>query len=132
MALECTFASLSKVDQADPEAVQALLQSCIDTLLSPTLWEWAIVLTLICGAVGALIGRAKGRWLAGFVWGAALGPIGWIIIAVAKREARECPECGRRNPPGAKVCHGCGIHFQKYASQTTRSRLKAQDRSRGW
>ena len=132
MALECTYASLSAVDQTDPEAVQALLQSCIDTLLSPALWEWAIVLTLACALVGALIGRTKGRWLAGFVWGAALGPIGWIIIAVAKREARECPECGRTNPAGAKVCHGCGIHFQKYASQTTRSRLKAQDRSRGW
>jgi hypothetical protein len=132
MALECTFASLSKVDQTDPEAVQALLQSCVDTLLNPSLWEWAIFLTLVCAVIGALIGRSKGRWLAGFIWGAALGPIGWIIIAVAKREPRECPECGRKNPPDAKVCHGCGIEFRKYASQTTRSRLKAQDRSRGW
>ncbi|HEY6892658.1 MAG TPA: zinc ribbon domain-containing protein [Rhodanobacteraceae bacterium] len=132
MALECTLASLTKLDRDDIEAVQALLQSCTDTLLNPSLWEWAIVLTLISAAIGALIGRSKGRWLAGLIWGAALGPIGWIVIAVAKREPRECPECGRTNPAGAKVCHGCGIHFQKYASQTTRSRLKAQDRSRGW
>jgi hypothetical protein len=132
MAFECTFTSLSKVDQTDPEAMQALLQSCVDTLLSPSLWGWAIMLTLICAVIGALIGRTKGRWLAGFVWGAALGPIGWIVIAVAKREPRECPECGRKNPVDAKVCHGCGIEFRKYASQTTRSRLKAQDRSRGW
>ena len=91
MALECTFGSLSKVDQTDPEAVQALLQSCVDTLLSPSLWGWAIALTLICAVIGALIGRSKGRWLAGFVWGAALGPIGWIVIAVSKREPRLCP-----------------------------------------
>ncbi len=132
MALECTYASLSAVDQTDPEAVQALLQSCVRALLDPSLWEWAIFLTLVCAAIGALIGRSKGRWLAGFIWGAALGPIGWIVIAVAKREPRECPECGRKNSPDAKVCHNCGIHFAKYASQTTRSRLKSQDRSRGW
>lgn len=132
MALACTLTALAAVDTTDPEAVQALLQSCVDTLLSPSLWEWAIVLTLLCAGIGALIGRPKGRWLAGFIWGAALGPIGWIVIAVSKREPRLCPECGRKNPPDAKVCHGCGIHFAKYASQTTRSRLKSQDRSRGW
>jgi hypothetical protein len=132
MALACTLKSLSAIDTTDPEAVQALLQSCTDKLLNPSLWEWAIVLTLICAGIGALIGRSKGRWLAGFIWGAALGPIGWIVIAVSKREPRLCPECGRKNPADAKVCHACGIHFAKYASQTTRSRLKAQDRSRGW
>lgn len=132
MALECTFASLSKVDQTDPEAVQALLRGCIDTLLDPTLWEWALLLTLLCAVIGALIGRAKGRWVAGFVWGAALGPIGWIVIALSKSSLRECPECGRRNQPDAKVCRSCGIDFRKYAGQSTRSRLKAQDRSSGW
>ncbi|HEX5121638.1 MAG TPA: zinc ribbon domain-containing protein [Rhodanobacteraceae bacterium] len=132
MELSCTLKSLSAIDTTDPEALQALLQTCTDKLLNPSLWEWAIVLTLICAGIGALIGRSKGRWLAGFIWGAALGPIGWIVIAVAKREPRLCPECGRKNPVDAKVCHGCGIQFRKYASQTTRSRLKSQDRSRGW
>jgi hypothetical protein len=132
MALECTFASLSTVDQSDPEAVQALLQSCVDTLLSPVLWEWALLLTFACAAIGALIGWAKGRWLAGFVWGAALGPIGWLVIALSKSNLRECPDCGRRNQPDAKVCRWCGIDFRKYAGQTKRSHLKAQDRSRGW
>ena len=132
MALECTLTSVAKLDRSDIEAVLALYQSCLDTLLSPSLWGWLLVLTLICAVIGALIGRSKGRWLAGFVWGAALGPIGWIVVAVSKREPRLCPECGRKNPPDAKVCHSCGIEFRKYASQTRRSRLKAQDRSRGW
>jgi len=132
MALECTLTSLSNVDQTDPVAIQDLMRVCIDTLLDPVLWEWALALTLICALVGAAIGWAKGRWLAGFVWGAALGPIGWVVIALSKTTLRECPECGRRNQPAAKVCHYCGIDFRKYAGQSTRSRLKAQDRSSGW
>ena len=132
MALECTLAELAKVDQADPDAVQALLQTCIGTLLDPTLWAWVLGLTLGCAVIGAMIGWAKGRWLAGFVWGAALGPIGWLVIALSKSSLRECPECGGRNQPDAKVCRSCGIDFRKYANQSTRSRLKAQDRSRGW
>jgi ribosomal protein L32 len=132
MALECTLGALDKVDQTDPAAVQALLQQCVSTLLDPTLWGWALLLTFLCAAVGAMIGWAKGRWLAGLVWGAALGPIGWIVIALSKSGLRECPECGRRNRPDAKVCRYCGIDFRKYAGQSSRSRLKAQDRSRGW
>jgi ribosomal protein L40E len=132
MALECTLTALAGVDQTDPDAVQALLQTCIGTLLDPSLWAWVLGLTLACAIVGALIGLAKGRWLAGLVWGAALGPIGWLIIALSKSNLRECPECGRRNQPDAKVCRHCGIDFRKYAGQSTRSRLKAQDRSRGW
>lgn len=130
--LSCTLSALSHVDSTDPVAVQALLEDCVDTLLDPALWEWAILLTLVCAVVGALIGWSKGRWIAGFVWGAALGPIGWVVIALSKSNRRECPECGRRNAPDAKVCHYCGIDFRKYAGQSTRSRLKAQDRSRGW
>jgi hypothetical protein len=132
VTLECTLSSLTQVDQSDPEAVAALLHQCVDTLLDPVLWEWALLLTLICALVGAAIGVAKGRWLAGFVWGAALGPIGWVVIALSKSNLHECPQCGRRNQPDAKVCRYCGIDFRKYAGQTKRSTMKAQDRSRGW
>jgi hypothetical protein len=132
MTLECSLAALANVDQTDPDAVQALLQQCIHTLLDPALWEWALLLTLVCALIGALIGWAKGRWLSGLIWGAALGPIGWIVTALSKSGLRECPECGRRNRPDAKVCRHCGIDFRKYAGQTTRSRLKSQDGSRGW
>lgn len=132
MPLECTLDALAHVDQTDPEAMQALLRQCVATLLDPTLWEWALLLTILCAAVGALIGWAKGRWIAGLVWGAALGPIGWLVIALSKSGLRECPECGRRNQPAAKVCRHCGVDFRKLAGQTSRSRLKAQDRSRGW
>ncbi|HKE47179.1 MAG TPA: zinc ribbon domain-containing protein [Rhodanobacteraceae bacterium] len=132
MALECTLASLASVDQTDPEAVQALLQQCTSALLDPALWEWALGLTLACALIGAGIGWVKGRWLAGLVWGAALGPIGWLVVALSKSGLQECPECGRRNRADAKVCRFCGIDFRKYAGQTSRSKLKAQDSARGW
>jgi ribosomal protein L32 len=132
MALECTLASLDKIDQTDPDAIQALLRQCVDSLLDPVLWEWALGLTLICALIGAAIGWVKGRWLAGLIWGAALGPIGWVVIALSKSTMVECPACGRRNQPAAKVCQYCGIEFRKYAGQSSRSRLKAQDRSSGW
>jgi ribosomal protein L40E len=131
MALECTLAQLAKVDQTDPDAVQALLHQCVSALLDPGLWAWALLLTLICALIGALIGWVKGRWVAGLVWGAALGPIGWLVVIFSKAGQRECPECGRRNLPDAKVCRFCGIDFRK-GRQSPRARLKAQDRSRGW
>jgi len=132
MALECTFQALANIDTTDPDAVQALMQQCISMLLDPQLWAWVLGLTLVCALVGAMIGWAKGRWLAGLIWGAALGPIGWFVIALSKSSLGECPECGRRNRTDAKVCRYCGIDFRKYAGQSSRSRLKAQDRSRGW
>src|SRR3954470_8614151 len=131
MALECTLAELAKVDQTDPDAVQALLHQCTSALLDPSLWAWALLLTLICALIGGLIGWSKGRFVAGLVWGAALGPIGWLVIIFSRAGQRECPECGRRNLPDAKVCRFCGIDFRK-AGQSPRARLKAQDRSRRW
>lgn len=132
MALECTFAALSNLDTADPDAVQALLNTCVSTLLDPSLWEWAIGITLVCALIGAWIGWIKGRWVAGLIWGAALGPIGWVVTALSKSSLRECPECGHGNRSDAKVCRHCGVHFRRLAGQTTRSRMKAQERSRGW
>ena len=35
---------------------------------------------IIMGAIGALFGKRKGRQLAGFLWGAILGPIGWLVV----------------------------------------------------
>lgn len=132
MALECTFAALSNLDQTDPEAVQALLQTCTGALLNPTLWWWALGITVGCALVGAFIGVAKGRWVAGLVWGAALGPIGWLIVLFSKSTLPECPECGRPNATTAKACRHCGVNLRAAALKSERARLKSNDSGRGW
>lgn len=132
MALECSLGALSNLDQTDPEAVQALLQSCTGALLDPTLWAWAIGITVACALVGAFIGMAKGRWLAGLIWGAALGPIGWLVMLFSKSNLPECPECGRPNATSAKMCRHCGINLRAAALRSERSRLKSNDSGRGW
>lgn len=127
MATECTLAALGSLDRTDPDAVQAMLDACLGVLFSPQLWFWAFTITLGCAVVGALIGLPKGRWLAGLAWGAVLGPIGWIVIALSKSAFVECPECGHRNAPSAKVCRHCGVDLRKAALLSERSRLKRDD-----
>lgn len=132
MALECSLGALANLDQSDPEAVQALLDACVHVALSPTVWAWALGITFVCALVGAFIGMAKGRWLAGLIWGAALGPIGWLVMVFARSDLPECPECGRPNATSAKSCRHCGVNLRAAAMKSARARLKANDSRRGW
>lgn len=84
MALECSLSGLSGLDTRDIDAVQKTLDACLAMLLDPVLWAWAIAITIACALIGALIGWAKGRALAGMIWGLVLGPIGWIVIALMR------------------------------------------------
>lgn len=131
MLLEC-LAQLTQIDTRDIEAAQAVVDSCLTAILDPSLWIWATVITAICSGVGALIGWAKGRTVAGLVWGTVLGPIGWIVIALWKSKLPECPQCGRPNSESAKICRHCGTDFRKHAQRTVRSGLKADNTSGGW
>jgi hypothetical protein len=132
MALECSLGAITGLDGADPDAVQALLQACTAALLDPLLWKWVAGITLVSAVVGAIIGHAKGRWLAGLLWGVVLGPIGWLVIALSKGHYVECPECSRHNVPAAKACRHCGVNLRAAAMRSERARLKAVDRGRGW
>ncbi|MGA9422242.1 MAG: hypothetical protein WBW61_07750 [Rhodanobacteraceae bacterium] len=93
------MSALANVDQTDPAAVQRLLDQCVATLLDPTLWAWAVGVNLACAVIGGLIGWRKDRWVAGFIWGLALGPIGWLVIALAKPSAprRSAGDAGRND-----------------------------------
>lgn len=132
MALACTLGALRHLDQTDPDAVQALLQSCTSALLSPRLWAWALVLTLLSAVVGGFIGAVKGRWQAGFFWSLALGPIGWIVIVLAKTGLEECAHCGRGNIPTATTCRHCGFNLRAAARKSERAHHKHNDSGRGW
>lgn len=49
----------------------------------------------IFGGLGALLSRARGGSVAaGFVWGAVLGPIGWIAIYWRTRVPRQATATG--------------------------------------
>jgi hypothetical protein len=127
MALECSIDALSNIDTTDPEALQALLQTCNDVLFDPMLWVWALVITVVCAAVGAYIGHKKGRWVSGLVWGLALGPIGWLIVALFRSSPPKCPACGLANPPDAKFCGHCGVNLTVAAMQRDLARVKRSD-----
>jgi hypothetical protein len=68
------------------------------------LFIWMIV----CGLVGALIGRCRGRIVDGLGWGIILGPIGWLIVALLSDKRQKCSLCGGVINPGASRCCHCG------------------------
>lgn len=132
MALDTCISTFLSLDANDPDAAPAALQTCMQALLDPTLWQWVIGITFACAAVGLLVGWVRGRWLAGLLWGAALGPIGWLVVLLSKSGLVECPECGKGNVPRAKACRHCGVNLAAAAARSERSALKRVDRSRSW
>ncbi len=76
--------------------------------LVPTL----VILIVIFGAIGALIGSGyRGRSMAGLFWGALLGPLGWILVALGPdhRSVRfgVCPHCAGKLSVGSSDCPHC-------------------------
>jgi len=75
-----------------------------------------VLYVMVFGLVGWVIGERKGRPEAGFLFGALLGPIGWLIVAVgpdvkaaeATTRLKKCPFCAELVQPEAKVCKHCG------------------------
>lgn len=55
-----------------------------------------LFLWFVLACLGWLIGQRKGRPLAGFVWGALLGPFGWLLIWLGPTIA---PPDDQRTPP---------------------------------
>ena len=75
--------------------------------------EILILFWLFIGAlVGGMIGVRKNRAAEGLYWGAFLGCIGWIIIALLPSNLPQCPECLGNVPYGATRCMHCGINIQ--------------------
>jgi hypothetical protein len=89
-----------------------LVLSLVCMCISPLLSFWVFISSI----VGKLIGDRKGRGGAGLLFGALLGPIGWLIILLgpdlkAEQEAaqlRKCPFCAELVQREAKVCKHCG------------------------
>lgn len=71
-----------------------------------------VILWLLCGMGAAALYQRKGRsWLAAFVVGLLLGPIGVILAALAGpnwAEVQRCPSCRELNPRHKQRCKACG------------------------
>ena|ERR1700678_2067315 len=74
---------------------------------------WAI----IGGFIGAGLGREKNQSASGLVWGALLGPIGWIIVYFLPHRGPKCPECLAPIAPDARKCRHCGSQSNAYAAE---------------
>ena len=112
--MACDFSALSTLDSEDPEQVLALLDQCTRAMTDPRLWFWAIVLTIVCGAVGAWIGRRRKTVVRDAILGATLGPIGWIIsLCLPPPKPKPlCPACRREVATGDAHCRHCGARLK--------------------
>ena len=92
-----------------------------------------ILFWLFIGAVvGGLIGSKHNQVGSGVVWGALLGPIGWIITLVLPDARPKCPECRGAIPEDARRCQHCGFVFgeAKLQNPSQPSSAPISDRSR--
>ena len=59
--MTCDISALTALDPTEPDQATQLLQECTRTLTDPTLWFWAIALTVVGAVVGAWIRLAKSK-----------------------------------------------------------------------
>ena len=63
---------------------------------------------IVGAAVGGVIGASRNNVGSGILWGALLGPVGWILVFFLDQRAK-CPACRGPLPDGALRCQHCGI-----------------------
>ena len=80
-----------------------------------TLFVYAIFWAVVCGAIGGVVGASRNNVGSGILWGALLGPIGWVLVLFLDNRSK-CPACKYPVPSGAIRCGQCGFDF--YASKT--------------
>jgi predicted amidophosphoribosyltransferase len=87
--------------------------------------DFLILCWFAAAVVGGMIGAAKGRAFAGAIWGILLGPLGWLVIAVAPDQRPKCPECGGDVVRGANRCKNCGHRLKPRAKSEAMAPVEA-------
>lgn len=109
--MSCDITTLTDaLSLGDPEQAASTLDACVGVLTDPTLWYWTIGFTVVCGVVGALIGKYKNAVARDTALGLILGPIGWIVslLLPAQKQRPKCLACGKFVDAGDKHCRNCG------------------------
>lgn len=72
-------------------------------------WWWVVI--AVDATVGTIIGAWRARALAGAIFGALLGPVGWLLVALgpnrAAPHAEACPYCLQAVPTSQQTCARC-------------------------
>lgn len=90
----------------DTESPGATLQLFL-RLMGLVDWWLLLWLTLLCMAVGGLIGWRRGTFWRDVGLAAALGPLGWVVSFLLPPPRRRCPACRRPNPVSSHHCAFC-------------------------
>jgi hypothetical protein len=70
--------------------------------------------SLASGMIGGLIGARRKQVVSGVVWGALLGPVGWIIVVLLPHRGARCPACGGvLGKDGATKCMHCATDLPR-------------------
>lgn len=96
---------------------------------------WCALLgwTFVWGMLGTLIGNSKGQETSGFVWGALLGPIGLVVVAMlpdVKQQRREAGDYGAIEPAPTALTPRQRIEAEERAIVDARKRIEAEERMR--
>ena len=70
---------------------------------------------LVLGGIGYVIGQRKGRPVGGFILGALIGPIGWLLVGFGNSYGLKCPSCKGQVPKDATKCMHCGSELSTSA-----------------
>jgi hypothetical protein len=66
-----------------------------------------LLVLFVLGLIGYAIGKNKGMGWVGFLLGAVLGPIGWLIIGINSGDKIKCPQCKQSIHFQASICPFC-------------------------
>jgi hypothetical protein len=100
----------------DPDSPDASLQLFL-RIMGLVDWWLLLWLTLLCMAVGGLIGWRRGTFWRDVALAAALGPLGWLVSFLLPLPERQCRVCRRRSPARATACVHCAASLPANAGQ---------------
>ena len=75
--------------------------------------EYIIIISVICGAIGLILGSSRAATWDGLLYGIFLGPLGLILILLFNGNQIKCPHCQKYIDPKAVKCPYCQSEIKK-------------------